>query len=224
MSVSNWPQDRRPQDRLLTRGVSGLSDAELLSICLGKGSKHMSVAELSESLIEHFGSLREVLRASSGDLRARPGMGPARAAELTAVAEIGRRVMAQEIQRGDIIANPEAVHRYLLSELRDLGHEVFAILLLDSRHQIIRFESLFRGTIDGASVHPREVVLCVLGARAAAVVLVHNHPSGVAEPSRADVNITARLKSALELVDVRLLDHLIVGDMSVTSMAERGLL
>lgn len=224
MRIQDWPIAERPREKLAHRGAAALSDAELLAICMRHGGRGLTAVDLARGLLARFGGLRAVLRAPQRDLLAVPGLGPARIAELAAIGEIGRRVLAERLPRGDVISDPEAVRRWLLGELRDLEHEVFGLLLLDARHQVIRFERLFRGTIDGASVHPREVVRTALDLGAAAVVLVHNHPSGVAEPSRADVRITARLKSALELVDVRVLDHLIVGEMDVTSLAERGLL
>jgi DNA repair protein RadC len=224
MAIRNWPEGERPREKLARRGAAALSDAELLAICLRHGGRGGSALGLARELLTTFGGLRGLLRAPSSALRRTAGIGPARASEFAAIAEIGRRVLAERLPRGAVISDPEAVRRWLLGTLRDLDHEVFALLLLDTRHRVIRFEPLFRGTIDGASVHPREVVRTVLEAGAAAVVLVHNHPSGVAEPSRADVRITARLRSALELVDVRVLDHLVVGDADVTSLAERGLL
>lgn len=224
MAIRHWPAGERPREKLAARGPGALSDAELLAVCLRHGDRGSSAVALARALLTEFGGLRALLRAPSAALQRVAGIGPARACEFAAIAEIGRRVLAERLPRGAVISDPEAVQRFLLGALRDLDHEVFALLLLDARHRVIRFEPLFRGTIDGASVHPREVVRTVLEAGAAAVVLVHNHPSGVAEPSRADVRITARLRSALELVDVRVLDHLVVGDVEVTSLAERGLL
>lgn len=224
MGIRQWPAGERPREKLAGHGAGALSEAELLAIVLGHGRRGASALDLARALLVRFGGLRGVFRASPAALCEVPGIGPARVSELGAVAEIGRRVLAERLQRGDVVSDPGAVRRFLLAELRDLEHELFALLLLDARHRLIRFERLFRGTIDGASVHPREVVRTALATGAAAVVLVHNHPSGVAEPSRADVRITARLKAALELVDVRVLDHLVVGDAEVTSLAERGLL
>ena len=224
MGIRDWPVTERPREKLDALGEAALSDAELLAVCLRTGSAGRSALDLALDLLGRFGGLRGVFTAPENDLLEANGVGPVRIAQLRAMAELGRRTMAEPLIRGCVIADPAAVHRFLRVRMRDLKHEEFSILLLDARHQVIRLERLFRGTIDGASVHPREVVRAALGHGAAAVVLVHNHPSGVAEPSRADVRITARLKSALELVDVRVLDHLIVGDMEVTSLAERGLL
>ena len=224
MRIRDWPCGERPREKLDALGESALSDAELLAVCLRHGTAGCSAVELARDLVDRFGGLRGLFAAPAGELARTRGVGPARVAELRAMGELARRALAEPLGRGAVISDPEAVHRWLRLRLRDLQHELFAVLLLDARHQVIRFEPLFRGTIDGASVHPREVVRSALGHGAAAVVLVHNHPSGVAEPSRADVRITARLKSALELVDVRVLDHLVVGDAEAVSLAERGLL
>jgi len=224
MGIRQWPELERPREKLEAHGPSALSDAELLAICLRHGAQGTSAVALARSLLGRFGGLRALFRASNGELLQCAGIGPARASEFAAIAELGRRVLAEQLVRGAVMSDPAAVRRYMLGTLRDLEHEIFGCLFLDSRHRVIRFERLFRGTIDGASVHPREVVRAALAANAAAVVLVHNHPSGVAEPSRADVRITGRLKSALDLIDVRVLDHLVVGDAEVVSLAERGLL
>ncbi|TVS14527.1 MAG: JAB domain-containing protein [Gammaproteobacteria bacterium] len=224
MAIRHWPEMERPREKLQQQGVAALSDAELLAICLRHGVQGDSAVTLARDLLGRFGGLRALFRAPPAELLGCAGIGPARVSELAAIAELGRRMLAEQVSRGTVISDPVAVRHYLLGTLRDLEHEIFGCLFLDSRHRVIRFERLFRGTIDGASVHPREVVRAALAANAAAVVLVHNHPSGVAEPSRADVRITGRLKSALDLIDVRVLDHLIVGDAEVVSLAERGLL
>ncbi len=224
MRIRDWPAGERPREKLDMLGEGALSDAELLAVCLRHGTAGASALELARDLLGRFGGLRGLFAAPQSELARTRGVGPARVAELRAMGELARRALAEPLARGAVISDPEATRRWLRLRLRDLQHEVFALLLLDARHQVIRFEALFRGTIDGASVHPREVVRTALAHGAAAVVLVHNHPSGVAEPSRADVRITARLKAALELVDVRVLDHLVVGDAEVTSLAERGLL
>ncbi|MEE4300718.1 MAG: DNA repair protein RadC [Pseudomonadales bacterium] len=224
MRIRDWPAGERPREKLDALGESALTDAELLAVCLRHGTAGASALELARDLLGRFGGLRGLFAAPASELELARGVGPARVAELRAMGELSRRALAEPLARGAVISDPQAVHRWLRLRLRDLQHEVFALLLLDARHRVIRFEALFRGTIDGASVHPREVVRTALAHGAAAVVLVHNHPSGVAEPSRADVRITARLKAALELVDVRVLDHLVVGDAEVASLAERGLL
>ncbi len=223
MPIHQWPEGERPREKLSRQGPASLSDAELLAICLRHGAQGASAVELARGLLSRFGGLRALLRAPPAELLGCVGIGPARVCELAAIGELGRRVLAEPVLRGQVISSPDRVRDYLLGTLRDLEHEIFACLLLDARHRVIRFERMFRGTIDGASVHPREVVRTALAANAAAVVLVHNHPSGVAEPSRADVQITDRLKRALELVDIRVLDHLVVGDAEVVSLAERGL-
>jgi DNA repair protein RadC len=224
MAIREWPESERPRERLEALGASALSDSELLAVLLRSGSAGRSAVSLARALLHRFGSLRGLLAAMPSDLVKERGIGPARVCELQALAEIARRAEVEPLVRGAVIGDPESLRRWLRLRLRDLKHEIFAVLLLDARHQVIRFQTLFRGTLDGASVHPREVVRAALSDGAAAVIVVHNHPSGVAEPSRADVRITARLKAGLELVDVRLLDHLVVGDQVVISLAERGLL
>lgn len=224
MAIHEWPESERSRERLASLGASALSDSELLAVLLRTGAAGRSALALARALLHRFGSLRGLLVAVPSELARERGIGPARVCELQALAELARRAQAEPLVRGAVIGDPESLRRWLRMRLRDLKHEIFAILLLDARHRVIRFHTLFRGTVDGASVHPREVVRAALGDGAAAVILVHNHPSGVAEPSRADVRITARLKAGLELVDVRLLDHLVVGDREVTSLAERGLL
>lgn len=224
LRIRDWPSEERPREKLTARGPGALSDAELLAICLRTGTGSATALDLARTLLERFGGLRALLHAEPAALLSVDGIGPARVVELRTLAEIGRRVLREGAVRGDAMHDPEAVRRFLLAELRDLRFEVFCCLFLDARHRVLRFDQLFRGTVDGASVHPREVVRAALAANAAAVVLVHNHPSGVAEPSRADVRITERLRSALALVDVRVLDHLVVGDTEVVSFAERGLL
>ena len=194
------------------------SDAELLALFI-HGNR-----DLADDLLTRFGSLREVLSADVGALLTEPGIGAARAAAILAVPELARRYFASSLQPGETIRSPADTESYLQARLRHLGHELFCCLYLDNRHRVLRFDEMFRGTIDGTSVYPREVVKEALSINAAAIILAHNHPSGVAEPSQADERITRRLKSALELVDIRLLDHLIIGDGRATSMANRGLL
>ena len=175
-------------------------------------------------LLRHCGGLRQVLDADDRDLIACRGIGRARLLALRALPELARRYFAQSLPCGETIRSPADTEAFLKSRLRHLGHEVFCCLFLDNRHRVLRFDELFRGTIDGTGVYPREVVKEALAINAAAVILAHNHPSGVAEPSQADKRITRRLKSALELVDIRLLDHLIIGDGPATSLASRGML
>ncbi|AHE99482.1 RadC family protein [Thioalkalivibrio paradoxus] len=223
MSIADWPADDRPREKLLRRGPAALSDAELLAIFLRTGVAGKSAVDLARELLAHFGGLRPLLQADQNAFCHARGLGDAKYAQLQAVLEMGRRHLAESLQRGDAITSPAATRAFLSARLRDYPFEVFACLFLDNRHRVVAFEELFRGTIDGASVHPREVVRRVLHHNAAAVILAHNHPSGVAEPSRADEAITRRLSEALGLVDVRVLDHVIVAD-GIVSFAERGLL
>jgi DNA repair protein RadC len=199
-------------------------DAELLGKLLRAGGHAPDEAGLAERLLARFGSLRQLLHADSAAILAEKGIGEARLAVLRALPLLARRYFEQSLPAGACIRSPSDTEAFLLSKLRHLGHERFCCLFLDNRHRVLRFDELFRGTIDGTSVYPREVVKEALAVNAAAVILAHNHPSGVAEPSQADERITQRLKSALELVDIRLLDHLIVGDGGATSLASRGLL
>ena len=192
------------------------SDARLLATIVG--------ARAADRLLRRFGSFRQLLHAESIDLAGCHGIGPRRLATLRALPELARRYYAQSLPSGETIRSPADTETFLKSRLRHLGHEVFCCLFLDNRHRVLRFDELFRGTIDGTTVYPREVVKEALAVNAAAVILAHNHPSGVAEPSQADERITRRLKSALELVDIRLLDHLIIGDGRATSLASRGIL
>jgi DNA repair protein RadC len=214
----------RPRERLLEHGEAVLSDAELLALFLGSGPAGRSAVDLARQLLAEFGSLRELLNADRKAVLKVTGIGPARYALLRAALELGRRNHLEELKTGPPLINADSAHVFLLSQLRDRPYEVFCCVYLNSRHRVLAFEELFRGTISGASVHPREVVRQVLLHNASAVILVHNHPSGIAEPSQADEIITQRLKRALELVSVRILDHVIVGDGHCTSFAERGIL
>ena len=200
------------------------NDAELLALVIAGGTGSAVAGELAKRLLERFGGLRPLLQAEPGVLMAERGIGAARAAILRALPELARRYFEASLPPGEAIRSPADTETFLQARMRHLGHEIFCCLYLDNRHRVLRFDEMFRGTIDGTSVYPREVVKEALAINAAAVILAHNHPSGVAEPSAADERITRRLKSALELVDIRLLDHLIVGDGSATSMAGRGLL
>ncbi len=224
MAISDWPADERPREKLLARGAESLSDAELLAILLRTGIPGRSALRLARDLLGAFGSLRRLVAADRARFCAHPGLGPARYAELRAAVEIARRQLGETLRTGPTLASPGATRDYLVARLRDLEHEVFCCLYLDNRHRLIHDEPLFRGTIDGASVHPREIVKQALGWNSAAVIVAHNHPSGVPEPSQADEWITRRIKDALALVDIRLLDHIIVGDGTSVSFAERGML
>ncbi len=223
MAITDWPVDERPREKLLSRGPQALSDAELLAIFLRTGVAGKTAVDLARELLSMFGGLRPLLSADQPAFCSARGLGKAKFAQLQAVLEMGRRHLFEVVSRGDALVSPADTRDYLLLRMRDYHAEVFACLFLDNRHRIIEFEELFRGTIDGASVHPREIVKRALHHNAAAVIFAHNHPSGVAEPSRADEQITQRLTDALALIDVRVLDHIVVGDKTV-SFAERGLL
>jgi len=224
MAISDWPVDERPREKLLQRGVFALSDAELLAIFLRTGIKGKTAVDLARDLLREFGSLRNLLGADQQRFCNGKGLGRAKYAQLQAVLEMGRRHLRETLDRGNSLANPEQTRQFLIAQLRDLPHEVFACLFLDNRHRVIAFDELFRGTIDGASVHPRELVRRTLRHNAAAVIFAHNHPSGIAEPSIADRQLTERLKQALALIDTRVLDHFVIGDGVATSFAEQGLL
>jgi DNA repair protein RadC len=220
--IRDWPAGERPREKLLDRGPAALTDAELLAVLLRTGVRGRSAVDLARALLVEFGGLRALVAAAPRELASRAGVGPAKCAQLQAAAELGRRQLGERLARGTPLVDPDATRRFLVARLRDLPHEVFACLFLDNRHRVIAFEELFRGTLDGASVHPREVVKATLRHNAAALILAHNHPSGVAEPSDADRLITRRLREALGLVDVRVLDHFVVGDGEAVSFAERG--
>ncbi len=222
MAITDWPDAERPREKLLNRGAGALSDAELLAIFLRTGVRGRSAVDLARDILQHFDGLRGLLNADQTAFCAIAGLGPAKFSQLQAVVELARRHLAEALQRGDVLCDPATTRRYLSARLRDYPHEVFGCLFLDTRHRVIAFEELFRGTINGASVHPREVIRRALVHNAAAVILAHNHPSGVAEPSDADRQLTRRLQAALELIDVRVLDHIVIGDGESVAFAERG--
>jgi DNA repair protein RadC len=224
MAIRDWPPNERPREKLLEQGSGSLTEAELLAVLLRTGARGRSAVDVARGLLSQFGSLRTLLTAERDLACAAPGLGPARYAALQAALELTRRHYQELMMTGSALANPRVTREFVRMRLRDLPYEVFCCVYLDSRHRVIAFEELFRGTIDGASVHPREVVRQALSRNAAAVILVHNHPSGVAEPSQADELITRRLRDALALLDIRVLDHLVVGDSVCESFAERGLL
>ena len=224
MSISDWPEAERPREKLLQRGADALTDAELLAIFLRTGTKGVSAIDLAYSLLTEFTSLRNLFNASLDEFCSVKGIGPAKYVQLQAVLEMSKRHLSETLEKKNVISSPDETRQYLKQQLRDRPYEVFAALFLDNRHQVIKFEELFHGTIDGASVYPREVVKKALKHNAAALIIAHNHPSGVAEPSSADEHITLRLRDALALVDIRLLDHFIIGDGDITSLAERGVL
>ncbi len=222
MKIRDWPAAERPREKLLVRGAAILSDAELLAIFLGSGLRGQDAVATARKLLSAHGPLRVLLDRSPTQLARLPGLGPARACQLTAALELGNRHAAAGLERGEALTDPGAAGRYFAQRLRAHPSEVFAALFLDTRHRALSFEELFRGTVDGAEVHPREVVRRALAHNAAAVIVGHNHPSGNTEPSAADRAVTVRLKQALALVDIRLLDHFVVGDGAPVSLAARG--
>ncbi|HMU90797.1 MAG: DNA repair protein RadC [Pseudomonadales bacterium] len=224
MSIKHWPAAERPREKLLMRGAAALSDAELLAIFLRTGVRGKSAVDLARELLVEFGGLRPLLEADLQRFCRGSGLGEAKYVQLQAVLEMSSRHLQQGLERGDALTSPAQTRRFLSSRLRHLEREVFMVLYLDNRHRMIAFEELFKGSINSAEVHPRELIKRVLHFNAAAVILAHNHPSGIAEPSQADREITQRLRAALALVDVRLLDHMVVGDTEVISLAELGCL
>jgi DNA repair protein RadC len=224
LRIPDWPKNERPREKLLERGVQVLSDAELLAVLMGTGTRRRNVLELARAHIADFGSLRELLNAERSRWKGKEGVGPARYAALQAVLELARRHLLEPMKVGSTLAAPETTRRFLMTQLRDRPYEVFCCLFLDARHRLIAFEELFRGTTDSAHVHTREVLRQTLRHNATALILAHNHPSGVMEPSQADEFITRRLKEALALMEVRVLDHLIIGDGGCFSFSEHGLL
>jgi len=224
MAITDWPEGERPREKLLARGAGALSDAELLAIFLRVGVTGKSAVDLARELLAHFGGLNRLFAASQDAFTAFPGMGPAKYAQLRAVLEMARRALGETMRVGDALNSPAAVRDWLRLRLGGLGHEVFVALFLDAQNRVIEAEELFRGTLTQTSVYPREVVKRALAHNAAGVLLAHNHPSGVAEPSQADRWLTDQLKAALALVDVRVLDHFIVAGNHSLSFAERGLL
>lgn len=221
MPIKDWPLSERPREKLLLRGAAALTDAELLAIFLRSGPRGKNAVDLAREVLGQFGNLRGLLRSSASEFCAVRGLGEAKYAELQAVLEIGRRHLFEDMGEREVLKDPAAVRRMLQARLRDREHETFAALFLDNQHRVIAFDELSQGTIDGASVYPREVIKAALRHGAAAVIFAHNHPSGVAEPSAADRALTERLKAALAQVDIRVLDHFVVGEQ-VVSFAERG--
>ncbi len=224
MSILNWPVSERPREKLLKQGADSLSDAELLAIFLRTGVQGKSAVDLSRDLLLKFGNLRVLLESSQDEFCAAHGLGIAKYAQLQAVLEMSRRHLQSRLEKESALENPQQVKEYLSSCLRHHCREVFACLFLDNKHRVICFEKLFWGTINAAAVYPREVAAKALAHNAAAVILAHNHPSGIAEPSDADEQITKQLQQVLEAIEVRVLDHMVVGDCEIVSFAERGLL
>jgi DNA repair protein RadC len=220
--IRNWPVKSRPRERLVNEGADILTDAELLAIILRTGTPGKSVVELAQELLNQFGDLRSLLACESAQLQAIKGLGPAKFAQISAINAISQRSLKQQLASKPAMSGSKDAAKFLLSKMRDYTNEVFACLLLDTRNQLICYKELFSGSINGASVYPREVVKLVLKTNASAVIFAHNHPSGNSQPSEADKQITKRLKHALELIDVPVLDHIIIGEVAF-SMAEYGL-
>ncbi len=224
MTIKDWPTAERPREKLLQMGSAALTDAELLAIFLRTGTTGKTAVDLARELLDQFGSLKALLDADQAHFCLGLGLGSAKYAQLQAVLEMAKRHFKEIIQRGSALTSPEITRAYLSAQLRGYSYEVFGCLFLDNQNRVIQFEELFRGTIDGASVYPREVVKQALYHNAAAIIFAHNHPSGITEPSLADKQITEKLKNALALFDIRVLDHFIIGDGEPYSFAEHGLI
>lgn len=224
MAIKHWPAEERPREKLLQRGAQALTDAELLAIFLRTGVHGKSAVDLARELLDDFGSLQALLAAGQDRFCQGHGLGSAKYAQLQAVLEMARRHFKEIVQRGSALTSPQVTRAYLSAQLRGYSYEVFACLFLDNQNRVIELEEMFKGTLDSASVYPREVVKRALELNAAAVIFAHNHPSGVSEPSQADRRITLRLKEALQIFDIRVLDHFIIGDGEPYSFAEQGLL
>lgn len=224
MAITDWPEDERPRERLLKQGAASLSDAELLAIFLRVGVAGKSAVDLARETSSHFGSLARLFDASQQEFCSIPGLGPAKYTQLQAVMEMARRAMEEKMRDRDVLNSPAAVKDYLRLTIGRKAYEVFAVLFLDAQNRPVAIEEMFRGTLTQTSVYPREVVKRALHHNAASVILAHNHPSGTSEPSNADQILTQALKNALALIDIRILDHFIVGGGTVLSFAERGLI
>jgi len=224
MKIRDWPVSERPRERLIANGPSGLSDGELLAVLIGSGKPGFTAVDVARQLIVEFGSLREFLCAEPRRCLDQLCIGPARYASMQAALELARRHYRHVIHRDSALAAPADMRSYVLTKLRDKPYEVFCCLHLDVHHRLIHFQELFRGTTDGANIYPKEVVREVIAHNAFAVIFAHNHPSGSAEPSQADRLVTRRLKEALALIEVKVLDHLVVGETRCVSFAERGLI
>ena len=224
MAIKDWPAAERPREKLLTKGPESLSDAELLAIFLRTGVAGQSAVDVARECLQRFGGVRELMLSKAADFCRQPGLGSAKYASLQAVFELSKRALSEEMRQQCVIASPAATRRYLQAALAGESREVFWCLYLDNQHRVIASEALFYGTLDGAAIYPREVVKACLQHNAAAVIFAHNHPSGVAEPSQSDHAITRRLVEALGLVEVRVLDHLVIGDGGWVSLASRGAL
>ncbi|MEN6628186.1 MAG: DNA repair protein RadC [Sulfuricella sp.] len=224
MAITDWPEGERPREKLLKSGAATLSEAELLAIFLRTGVTGKSAVDLARDLLARFGSLAALFAAGEKEFCQTHGMGAAKYAQLQAVLEMAKRALHEEMAQRDALSSPQAVRDYLRLRLQGLAHEVFMVLFMDAQNRVVASEELFRGTLTQTSVYPREVIKRALHHNSAAVILAHNHPSGVAEPSHADQALTQALKNALTLVDIRVLDHFIVAGGGFLSFAERGLL
>jgi len=224
LSIKDWPSQERPRERLLQQGAKALSDAELLAIFLRTGTRNLSAVDLARQLLTDFGNLSQLLQASKTEFCAAQGLGEAKFTQLQAVMEMARRIQADALSQGQTITKAADAADFLIAELSHRPAEVFGALFLDTKHHILAFEELFHGTIDHTSVHPRELIRRVMHHNAARIILAHNHPSGDTTPSQADITLTKSLKNALEMLDVRLLDHLVIGKKSFCSLAEHGFL
>lgn len=224
MLNTNWPASERPREKLLQRGAGMLSDAELIAIFLQTGTRGKSVLSLAAELLTQADGIHGLLAMSLREFESHPGLGPAKYVQLQAALELGERYLLSRIKKEQALLDPVSTRQFLSHKLKAYGREVFACVFLDNQHRVICYEELFFGTIDSAHVHPREVLKRVLFHNAAAVIFAHNHPSGVAAPSQSDQRITERLKSALAMIDTRVLDHMVIGDVEVTSFAELGLI
>ena len=224
MTISNWPMDERPREKLLKKGPDALSDAEILSIFLRTGTKGASALDLARQLLDRFSGLRQLIDTNQTEFCLTKGLGKVKFIQIQAAIELGRRYLQAGLENGETFSNPEQTREYLSMKLRSYPYEVFACLYLDNHHRLISFDKLFFGTIDSTQVHAREVIRAAIKHNAAAVIFSHNHPSGIAEPSQADIDLTQELKKALTLIDVRVLDHMIIGDKCAISFAERGIL
>ena len=222
MGINDWPEDQRPRDRLIKLGAHALSDAELIAVFLRVGVKGKSAVELGRDMIGHFGSLHGLFSANITEFSKIHGLGSAKYAQLQAVLELAKRAISEELQTQSSLSSPESVKQFLKLSIGSKQYESFNVLFLDVKNRLIKSEELFKGTLSHASVYPREIIKAALAQNAASVILAHNHPSGSPEPSQADLTLTQTLKTALDLVDIRLLDHFIVTNSQVYSMAEHG--
>ena len=224
MKITDWPAQERPREKLLIHGAESLNDSELLAIFLRTGITGLSAVDLARNLLLEFGSLRKLVNATEQEFCQVKGLGQAKYVQLQACVEMSQRCLAETLDRVDVFHSVQETQNYLISKLRDQPQEVFAILMLDSQHRLIKFRPMFYGTIDSASVYPRVLVQQALQDNAAAVILAHNHPSGIAEPSQADKHITQRIAQAFHLLDIKVLDHFVIGDGVAVSFAQRGLI